>query len=387
MASWTLSRGPTPGASWLLGALLAMGCGARTGLEVPPPRPWEQAQEGGALPGFPRDCPADLAAPTDPTAPRGIDGGLFFTVAINAAGRASLWGLVADAPARVFDIPTALETPGPQRAVSAGGRGLCLLAEAGTVSCSVDDRRDLRPVALPGEATAIAAAGVSCAVVQGLVYCWDARSRQARRVPAAVNVRQMAVHETQACAVTESGRVFCWDHAGAEGAGGAEVAVGCAREVSLGGGHGCARTSAGRVVCWGNNASGQLGAGDVAPRSGLVTVTAPPAVELTSWSRGTCLRTATGQVWCWGEDLDLDGQGTRGPQPPTRIAALDDARGLGAGGVVTRLCVGSTCVAGTSVDHRCATRGGDGFVCWGNNINSQLGRPGSAVPRVMGRLP
>ncbi len=374
-------------ATCLLAALLATGCGARTGLEVPPPMPWEAPQEGGALPGFPTDCPADLAAPNDPTAPRGIDGGLFFTLALDATGRPWVWGLVADAPARVFDEPTALDVLGPQRAVSAGGRVACLLSETGAVSCSVDDRLDLRPIALPGAASAVAAAGVSCAVVQGLVYCWEAHAREARRVPAAVNVRHVAVHNTQACAVTESGRVFCWPHAEAERVGGAEVAVGCAREVSLGGGHGCARRSDGRVLCWGDNASGQLGQGDVAARSGPVTVQAPPAVALTSWSRGSCLRTASGQVWCWGEDLDLDGQGTRGPRPPTRIEGLDDARGIGAGGVVTRLCVDGACVAGTSIDHRCAVRSGGGFVCWGNNINSQLGRSGPALSRVMGRLP
>ena len=382
--------GRTPASPWALGLLgdaLTVGCGARTGLLVPPVAPWEQAEEGGALPGFPRECPVDLAAPRDPTAPRSIDGGMFFTVAINAAGRAYLWGLVSRAPAQVFDTPTALDVLGPQRAVSAAGRVACLLAEAGTVSCSVDDRRALRPVPLPGEASAIAASGVSCAVVQGLVHCWDARTLAPRRVPAAVNVRHIAVTETQACAVTESGRVICWAHAEAERSGGTEVAVGCAREVSLGGGHACARTSDGRVVCWGDNSSGQLGQGDVAPRSGLVTVQAPPAVGLTSWSRGSCLRSATGQVWCWGEDLDLDGRGTRGPQPPTRIEALDDAQGLGAGGVVTGVCVGTNCVAGASIDHRCASRGGDGFVCWGNNINSQLGRPGPSVARVMGRLP
>jgi len=373
----------------LLTLTVLVGCGAKTGLEAPPPRPWESADDAGLLPTFPSRCAEEMPPSVDPTAPRAIDGGKFFTIAARADGQVFVWGLLADGPPAVqADGPTPVAGLSLARAVSASGVVACALSADGSVSCSVPgDRRDFRSVALPGPATSVAAASTSCAVVSGRVYCWRGGDRVARVVPASGNVRDVAVGVVGACAVTESGRVFCWDHATSERVSGVEIDVPCAREVTVGGDHACARTSDGRLFCWGANASAQLGQGDTAPRDGVVTVAVPAAAELTSWTRGSCIRSFGGSVWCWGEDLDLDGRGLRVPSGPLEIPAVTGATAIGAGGMVTHFSIGGRGIGrGILIDHRCAAQADDRFTCWGNNINAQLGSAGPGESVVSGRL-
>jgi len=121
----------------LLTLTVLVGCGAKTGLEAPPPRPWESADDAGLLPTFPSRCAEEMPPSVDPTAPRAIDGGKFFTIAARADGQVFVWGLLADGPPAVqADGPTPVAGLSLARAVSASGVVACALSADGSAGRS-----------------------------------------------------------------------------------------------------------------------------------------------------------------------------------------------------------------------------------------------------------
>lgn len=132
-------------------------------------------------------------------------------------------------------------------------------------------------------------------------------------------------------------------------------------DVEAGWWHTCALRASGTVWCWGSNDLGQLGDGTMIERHAPVQVlgvddavaiavggqlTRFPSVTAAA---GSCALHATGEVSCWGSYAD-------GATTPSRIAGLDDAEQLSAGGY-----------------HVCALRTGGAVVCWGANGTGQLG--------------
>ncbi len=134
--------------------------------------------------------------------------------------------------------------------------------------------------------------------------------------PAAVSglsdVKALATGAEHACAVRNSGDVWCWGHAssGELGNGGgnsyysqAVQAQGMAgaKAITAGGTHSCAIGAGDSVWCWGGNGSGQAGLGKSALQIKNPTQLADfDGVEIAAGSAHTCVRRADGSVWCWG---------------------------------------------------------------------------------------
>jgi alpha-tubulin suppressor-like RCC1 family protein len=176
----------------------------------------------------------------------------------------------------------------------------------------------------------------------GQVRCWgynnhgqvgDGTTGTDRRRPRVVRsvsgpgaltgVKQVAVGETVACALLNSGQVRCWGQGddGGLGNGGlvdrnrpVRVALGPGQlltgvtQIQAGYSSACARLGNGRVRCWGRGLRGEMGNGDFVednPRPVLVLNSAgtAPLTGITDLHYGEstgCVRLANGQARCWG---------------------------------------------------------------------------------------
>ena len=183
----------------------------------------------------------------------------------------------------------------------------------------------------------------------------------------------MAVGDSHACAVTESGGVKCWGSNSPQGLLGnasttayralAPVDVlglnGPAVAVSVGSEHSCALLASGTVQCWGSNWWGQLGIGSTLPFSSRPLEIASNErrfVALSAQVGRSCAIDEQGGAWCWGDSwLRRLGVST-GSMTPARVVGLaSGVSQLAAGGV-----------------HTCAVTA-SGPRCWGSNANGGLG--------------
>ena len=191
---------------------------------------------------------------------------------------------------------------------------------------------------------------------------------------------QVDVGRAHACALTDTGQVYCW---GSNSLGQAGVPADPVlqptlvetehrfRALGAGGDNTCARTQGGRLFCWGSNALGQLGNG------GILDAVRPVAVDGQGWgdfSVGTyhlCALDSAGEVHCWGGDRWDVVLGSRAPT--TCDAPLGELRwpcagvprptGMGTGFEWVEVGLYQTC-AGSEAN---------GPVCWGTNDAGQLG--------------
>ena len=241
--------------------------------------------------------------------------------------------------------------------------------------------------------------------------------------------------ENHACALTETAGVLCWGNndAGQLGDGttttrskaapvlvaaGGEPLTG-ALELRTGGMHNCVRKTGDDIVCWGNNANGQLGDGTETNRpSPLVSYTAA-TFALGRWH--TCAVNADSTIACWGWNgharLGIgSGQSFNGADEPVPKMVLASVNGspftgaasLAAGGVTCALMLDKTVYcwadnpygqtgtgAGSTVPvqvtmadgtpladvaelvaqhtHVCARRENGELLCWGRNLDGDLG--------------
>jgi alpha-tubulin suppressor-like RCC1 family protein len=185
------------------------------------------------------------------------------------------------------------------------------------------------------------------------------------------------------CAVVDGGRVACWGR-GTSGQlstyyplfgtptsslvpvyGAVQHAV----SVSAGATHGCATLVDGGVTCWGANGSGQLGATAVRRLRGPVSAQLGDqrAVEVAAGGAHTCAAISNGTLRCWGDNAagQVGNGSTTTPLPlPTSVATVTGASRQ------------TTLASGYA--HACAIRG-DGFSeCWGYNFSQQAGGPSTS---------
>lgn len=213
------------------------------------------------------------------------------------------------------------------------------------------------------------------------------------------NIAAVAAGQNHGCARNLRGRAFCWgsNHFGqlgdgtttdrltpvqvdtsAPGFNGFNIA-----QISAGESHTCALTSTGRAFCWGRNGFGQVGHG--LPAS--VRVELPTAVNTSATGFGvrnivrivaggdsSCALNVNGRAFCWGKNsYGQVGDGTTIDRiAPVQLSALGrELRDIAPG-----------------FYHSCAIDAAGDVWCWGRNNHGQLGEGTTAdslVPvRVLG---
>ena len=338
------------------------------------------------------------------------------TCAVTSAGGVSCWGnnssgQLGDGTTVSSSVPVAVSgLASGVAAISAGGAHTCAGTSAGAALCwgrnldgQLGDGTNVGsnvpvPVAVSGLASGVAAisAGGShtCAVTSaGGGLCWGSNASGQlgdgttlrSNVPVAVSglasgVAAIGAGGHHTCAVTSAGGGLCWgrNDFGELGDGttadrSVPVAVsglssGVAA-ISVGDDHTCAVSSAGAGLCWGDNSADQLGDGWPPDSSVPVPVTglskASSVAAISAGGDHTCAATSTGGALCWGHNI---------------VAQLGDGTTLlsSAPVAVSGLASGVTAISG-GADHSCALTSAGGVLCWGRNVEGQLG-DGTTLP-------
>ena len=133
--------------------------------------------------------------------------------------------------------------------------------------------------------------------------------------------------------------------------------------IAAGGEHACAITSSGKAYCWGSNQLGQLGNGDATHTRSTVAVAVAGSFRFKSIAASmntTCAITSSGKAYCWGEnnqgELGNGDAGVNNSDVPVAVV----------GGLRF-----SAISAGTS--HFCGVSRSSRVHCWGLNNDGQLG--------------
>lgn len=239
--------------------------------------------------------------------------GLQHTCALLGDGTLTCWGAQADGrlangefddttkPSPVLAFNEDFDTVQYAVALAVGDRHGCIVTRSGTVECWGDNGagqlgRDPATLpmseitlAVPGlqGVTAIAAGSVhTCALADGLVYCWgdntfrqlgrltDAthRAYEARVVEGISDAEAVFAGRAHNCALGTDKRLRCWgannrSQLSTQGAQGSSVLtpvlvpVSDVRTAALGSEYSCVLSGATDASCWGYNAYGQLGNG------------------------------------------------------------------------------------------------------------------------------
>lgn len=243
-------------------------------------------------------------------------------------------------------------------------------------------------------ATAIASgANHNCAVTTttpavanagGGVVCWGrndwgqlgngTKVSSSRPVPVtglASGVRTVSAGHSYACALTESGVVWCWgsNRSGQLGDGtnndssvpvqvqglNANIVA-----ISAGDYHVCALNADGAVQCWGEGRAGQLGNGRSHRSSTPVTPSGlnSGVTAISSGGFHTCAILSSASLKCWGlNEYGELGNGTTGLEPrPVDVTGIGPVAQVSAGAI-----------------HTCAVTAAGAAMCWGANHWGQLG--------------
>lgn len=283
----------------------------------------------------------------------------------------------------------------------AGGRHFCTLLEPGGIKCwGANDYGQLGDNTFESRSTAVYVAGVisgvrsvaagswhSCALLDsGGVRCWGRNdsgqlgdgTMENRSAPSFVSgltsgVFDIAAGGFHSCALLDSGGVTCWGSNlfGQLGGGTTgltstvptavpSLSVGVAF-VSGGGQHTCALLNSGGVRCWGSNEHGQLGNGTTDNSMEPVDVVGlePEVGALSAGCNHNCILTAARGARCWGSnEFGQLGDGTTTDSlEPRNVAGLESG--------IFSLAAGCT--------HTCALRSDGRIMCWGENLDGQLG--------------
>jgi alpha-tubulin suppressor-like RCC1 family protein len=237
-----------------------------------------------------------------------------------------------------------------------------------------------------------------CAVrVSGALYCWGDNHQGVpaqgdltgepdvlapSRVSEQLRYSRVSVGEAHACAIDESGSLWCWgrNEEGQLGVGLPPTqarmplqvgTVGDFREVAAGQHHTCAIRGEGELYCWGSNEFLELGIGRdmlddarVAFEPVRVGVDDDWATVGVGWFH-SCAIKRSGALYCWGrsDEGQLGGERMRREGLPQPTAQGTRFRALALGSF-----------------HTCALDADGGVQCWGANTDGQLGT-GDTAPR------
>jgi alpha-tubulin suppressor-like RCC1 family protein len=185
------------------------------------------------------------------------------------------------------------------------------------------------------------------------------------------------------CALTVSGRAFCWGRGtdGQLGNGGATSTstpvpvAGDLRFTALTAGyyHTCGLAEGGRPYCWGAQQEryGQLGNGGTGGSARPVAVSGPAAfTQLSAGQVHTCGLAPDGVAYCWGDNTfgQLGDGSTRGRTTPGPVSGGERFAWIGAGAL-----------------HTCGVTRDGRVLCWGDNFfGSVTGDPNAHTPDTCG---
>ncbi|WP_244227580.1 RCC1 domain-containing protein [Corallococcus aberystwythensis] len=190
------------------------------------------------------------------------------------------------------------------------------------------------------------------------------------------------------CALLSTGDVRCWGqntfgqlgYNSTQNIGDGEPVIdagyvnlgGPAIRIAAGGDHTCAVMATGSVRCWGRGTYGQLGYGnkeDIGDneqpwKAGDVNLGGATATDITAGAAHTCALLSTGKMLCWGRNnLAQLGythlQDIGDTETPAGQVAFEP------GGPVAQISAGAYST--------CALQKSGGIICWGSNVNWQLG--------------
>ncbi len=306
--------------------------------------------------------------------------------------------------------------PGPSEAGAEQARALaawthtCVADDEGTLcwgrnadgqlGIGADEAPVSRPVRLMGAVayTQLCAAEVhSCGLrPDGAIDCWGGNSRgqlginsrSARDFPTPVSgdlsFKWLACGGLQTCAVGKDEELYCWGH-NREGQLGQDDLAGAAdllvptpvalprgsAQVAVGQGHACALSASGELSCWGRNDEGQLGLNSREPQIRRPTALAGSSayMSITAGQYHSCAVRRDRRLFCWGGEFDGRlGLGPNGPDrvyEPAQVGSLSDWQRVE-----------------INWFHSCGLREGGVLMCWGRNVEGQLGVGDTATREV-----
>ena len=230
----------------------------------------------------------------------------------------------------------------------------------------------------------------SCALLSsGKVACWGSNQNgqlgngekgiaKEQTKPVLVNglsdITAVAADAAFACAVSKTGKVWCWGNNywgtlgnGDSGPGKDKAAPGKigmlddAISVTSGERHGCALRAGGEIWCWGHNGDGQLGNGGTQATLGPIGAFGSDWVAVSAGGTNTCGIRADGSVACWGDnEYGQCANGQSGSQKqeesPVTVPGIVNAH---------RIAVGER--------HVCARTKSHEVWCWGGGLSGQVG--------------
>lgn len=293
-----------------------------------------------------------------------VSAGTTRTCGLDGAGAAWCWGgsqaqgepgYLGDGTPRSGATPVRVAADSPFVAITAGGAS-CALTASGVAYCWGENFE-----ADVGDSTT------------------QPRLAPVPVAAGALRFRAIAAGRAHVCAITLDDRLYCWgsNRWGQLGIGDVPYdAFGFKRiypspvwrdstfrAVAAGGAHTCALTTSGRAYCWGQNENAQ----QLGDESGVTHrgVPGPVAgghlfVDVTAGTVATCGLTASGESWCWGSDY---------------FGGLGDGREVNGGvghPVLTRGGPYRAVTVGGS--HACGVTSGGELDCWGDGFYGQVGR-------------
>lgn len=233
--------------------------------------------------------PGDDLVPEDP-ASRDLEVGTAYQCVLQETGAVSCWGWEVEAPPedRFVDIGVGdTMACGVREDASLVCWGCPEIERFEPRTCTSEDRFGrLSPPA--GEYVSVSCRDDCCAVrVDGSAICWGETSARPDPASRFVDVR---VASANACGVTETGRIECWQR-GTGGVATANPPDGAFRQIDLKFRHGCGVRDDATLVCWGEDDD--------------VGKTIPPEgdfLDVTVAVYNSCAITTEHELRCWGSE-------------------------------------------------------------------------------------
>lgn len=289
-----------------------------------------------------------------------VSAGKAHTCAISASGRGYCWGSgkygqLGDGLTKSSRLPVRVVTDDSLVLVSAGDDHTCAVTAKGGGLCwgRSDDGR--------------------LGVGAPLQACGASNCLRPTVVPLAKGLGRITAGPSSSCGIDVEGRLYCWGRAadgrlglGAEKKDAFVPVLAATAEVfqavTVADHHACALSRTGKVYCWGHNQWGEVGDGTkgIGNRRWAPTATKFEGqfVGLSARREFTCAVATTQRLYCWGMVAKADfGPGTLRNyySEPVRVP------------------VGGVASVSAGTDHVCVAPAGEVLKCWGANEFGQLG--------------